>query len=184
MIALLHRFLADHRGVSAVEFALIAPVLILFYFGTVELNSALSANRKVTLAASTVADLVAQDDIIDAAEIDAVFTAAQAIMAPFDSEDAIQVRISSVRLNGQNEPAVVWSAGHNVAPRQTGSSVTMPAGLLFTGVAIVVAEVTFPYRSPVGRTLIGTINMDETFYLRPRRGNAVCRLTNNNQTIC
>ncbi len=40
------KFRRDQRGVSAVEFAFIAPVLILFYFGLAEYTQALMAQRK------------------------------------------------------------------------------------------------------------------------------------------
>ncbi|MAC38359.1 MAG: pilus assembly protein TadE, partial [Oceanicaulis sp.] len=56
----LHRFWRDCRGLSAVEFALIAPVMILLYLGAVDLSLVLSIDRKVTSAASALADLVAQ----------------------------------------------------------------------------------------------------------------------------
>jgi Flp pilus assembly protein TadG len=42
----LSRFWRDRRGVSAVEFALIAPVLMIFYFGMAELTEAMMAQRR------------------------------------------------------------------------------------------------------------------------------------------
>ena len=59
MITLLHRLGRDRRGVSAVEFALIAPAMIAFYFGLAEITQALlavepDARVTVNLAAGTV----------------------------------------------------------------------------------------------------------------------------------
>jgi Flp pilus assembly protein TadG len=42
--------------VSALEFALIAPVLLAMYLGAAQMTMALSADRKVTGAATSVAD--------------------------------------------------------------------------------------------------------------------------------
>jgi Flp pilus assembly protein TadG len=39
-------FWRDRRGVSAVEFALIAPVLVIFYCGLAELTQAMMAQRR------------------------------------------------------------------------------------------------------------------------------------------
>src|SRR5690606_8920497 len=114
-------------------------------FGTVELDSALSANRKVTAAASAVADLATQDNSLDNNEIAAIFLAAEAIIAPFDPDDTLQVRVTSIRLNNQNQPVVIWSDAHNVAPLGAGSTVTVPPNLLGAGNTIIMAEVTFPY---------------------------------------
>jgi Flp pilus assembly protein TadG len=49
----------DVRGVSAVEFALIAPVMILFYAGMVDLCQGYMALKR-TSHASAVADLASQ----------------------------------------------------------------------------------------------------------------------------
>ena len=43
----LRRFWMDGHGVSAVEFALIVPILLSLYFGAVEVGQALIINRKV-----------------------------------------------------------------------------------------------------------------------------------------
>ena len=56
----LRRLIADRRGVSAVEFALVAPILVLLYFGLVELSQAATADRRLAHATSAVGDLVAQ----------------------------------------------------------------------------------------------------------------------------
>ena len=50
------------RGIAAVEFALVLPLLIVMYFGTVELTRILDANRKLTLFARTLADLSGRAD--------------------------------------------------------------------------------------------------------------------------
>ena len=62
-------FRADRRGVSAVEFALIAPVLIVFYFGIAELTQAMMASRRASHVASSIGDLVAQEQSVTNAEM-------------------------------------------------------------------------------------------------------------------
>lgn len=80
----LRRFGRDRRGVSAVEFALIAPFMILLYLGSVEVSLALSIDRKITSISSALADLVAQDDVITDDEITDILNAGAVIVAPFD----------------------------------------------------------------------------------------------------
>jgi Flp pilus assembly protein TadG len=46
----------DTRGVSAVEFALLLPLMIALYLGAVELSQGIAADRKVTLTTRTIAD--------------------------------------------------------------------------------------------------------------------------------
>ena len=47
----LSRLARDRRGVSAVEFALVAPLMIGLYLGCVEISDGVAADRKVTLTA-------------------------------------------------------------------------------------------------------------------------------------
>ena len=53
-------FWRDRRGAAAVEFAFIAPVLIIMYCGLAELSQAMMAQRRASNVASTIGDLVAQ----------------------------------------------------------------------------------------------------------------------------
>ena len=50
----------DQRGVSAVEFAMLLPLMITLYLGVVEISQAVGIDRKVTLTTRTVADLASQ----------------------------------------------------------------------------------------------------------------------------
>jgi Flp pilus assembly protein TadG len=56
----LARLVRDRRGIAAVEFALIVPVMVTLCFGSVEVCNAVSLDRMVSLTAGTVANLVSQ----------------------------------------------------------------------------------------------------------------------------
>ena len=43
----------DQRGVSAVEFAMLAPLMITMYFGSIEVSQGISIDRKLSLTART-----------------------------------------------------------------------------------------------------------------------------------
>ena len=47
-------------GFAAVEFAMILPILLVLFFGTVEISNAVAVYRKVTLMAHTLSDLTSQ----------------------------------------------------------------------------------------------------------------------------
>ena len=158
----------DVRGVSAVEFALIAPVMIIILFGVIEISQLFTADRKVTRTTSTVADLVAQDDVITADEMTDIFTASSAIMQPYDTA-GLQMRVSSVVMDDKGKVAVDWSEGRNISPRAPGSVVSVPAGILQTNTSVIMAEVNYNYASTLGTFLSTPVKLGETFYLRPRR---------------
>jgi Flp pilus assembly pilin Flp len=52
-------FLPDRRCASAIEFALIAPVLVLFFLATIELVNAYRVQSKLNFAAGQLAELIA-----------------------------------------------------------------------------------------------------------------------------
>jgi len=56
----LRRFLADKRGVSAIEFAMLLPLMVTLYLGGAEVSQAIAIDRKMTLVARTLADLTSQ----------------------------------------------------------------------------------------------------------------------------
>jgi hypothetical protein len=54
-----HRILQDDRGVAALEFAIIAPVMITMFFGVVELSNVMRAQAKLNIAAGQFVEMIA-----------------------------------------------------------------------------------------------------------------------------
>lgn len=163
----LANFWDDVRGLSAIEFALLAPIMLAFYFGGVEISDVMTVDRRVTTVASATADIVAQATQIDDGDMADVFTAASSIMQPYNG-GAIQIVVSSVADNN-GVATVLWSDGYQTPPRGVGSTVTLPSGLLTPGGSVIMAEVTFVYDSPFADVYILNPILNDTFYLKPRR---------------
>jgi Flp pilus assembly pilin Flp len=74
----------DQRGVAAVEFALITPLLILIFFGVVELSNLLVADSRLRNATASVADLLTQkaDGNITANDLNTANIAAAEVLRP------------------------------------------------------------------------------------------------------
>ena len=77
--AFLRRWRNDRRGLSAIEFALLFPLMLTIYFGAVEISNLLTIDRKVANVAGTTADLVAQAQILNDDAIADVFLAADEV---------------------------------------------------------------------------------------------------------
>jgi Flp pilus assembly protein TadG len=172
----LRRFHRSREGVMATEFALIAPVMIVMYFGVAEIADAFTASSKVTSVASSAADLTARDSAICDAEMNDIFSALTAIMFPYPDK-AMQITISSLIDTGTGTVKVAWSDAIHGTPRAVNSVVTIPTGLVTSGSggSVILAEVTYNYSSPAGYLIYGTRPLHDTFYLRPRRTAQITR---------
>ena len=79
------RMLADRSGIAATEFAVIVPVMLVMFFGTVEFSSGVAVNRKVTLMARTLSDLTSQSTSVNNTDLTGFFAASKGIMTPYPS---------------------------------------------------------------------------------------------------
>jgi Flp pilus assembly protein TadG len=156
----------DERGVSAVEFAMLAPVLIGFYFGMAELCQGFMAQKRMGHVSAMVADLVAQEETVTTTNLDDIFDIGGLIMKPFPMTQ-LNLRVSSVtRTAGVDR--VDWSRGDGMAARAVNSTITLPDDLIIDGQSIVVSEATYDYDSPVDYFMPGITRFSQTYYLRPR----------------
>jgi Flp pilus assembly protein TadG len=174
------RLRKDSRAVSAIEFALIAPTLIMFYVGTVEIGSALTIYRRTAQVASTAADLTAQVKTVTKNDISDIVAASSSILTPYSTKP-LSIVISSVVANDSNQGKVAWSCASSGAARGTGSAYSVPAGLTEANSSVIVAEVTYKYTGLLGLTEFfnpGSYDMKRTFYARPRRSADVAKTDN------
>ena len=162
-------FHRDERGVSAVEFALLAPFMIALYLGSVQLTLGLTADRKVSQVANTVADLVTQDDFVTDGDLADIYAAADAILNPFDT-GALSLRITSVRMDADGEVFVDWSEGDGMTALDTDNLPDLPDGLLAPMNSIIMVEAHYRFATNLGELTKTPINLSDTAYLRPRRG--------------
>lgn len=96
--AVARRFKTDVRGVSAVEFALILPILILLLLASFDVTRAVDAKNKTVLLSRTIADFVSADSGgVDKAQLANIIKASKFILYPYsDSTDVLAIHIESV----------------------------------------------------------------------------------------
>jgi Flp pilus assembly protein TadG len=174
----LRRGLREERGVSAIEFALIAPVMLVLYVGAVEIGNALTIDRRVSLVASTAADLVAQKKTTSNAELKDVANAATGILTPYTTKP-LKIVLTSVVADQNNKGKVAWSyASTGGGARPKNSAYTVPEGLTQANTSVIVAEVSYDF-SPLlnlsGLPNPGFFKMSQTFYARPRKSLTVAK---------
>lgn len=164
------RYRRDARGVASIEMAFIFPVMLLVYFGLVDVSNLLSANRRVTLTASTLGDLVTQvSGQTTTSELKGYFTASSPIMDPFPSSD-ISLEIynytktsDGVKLSWQYKNATA-NCGAAPSPDQ------QMENLMAEGNDVVVSRVCFKWTPVTGKLFgIDPILIQDKLMLRPRQ---------------
>jgi Flp pilus assembly protein TadG len=160
-----HRLARDERGVSAVEFALILPLMVSLYLGCVEISDGVGADRKLTLTASTVANLVAQSTSISASDMSNMLDAASAVMTPY-SNTALKVTVSCLNIDANKSVTVKWSATRGGSALS--GSVSIPTDLQVPNSQLIFTQATYAYTPTIGYTITGTLNLSEQMYMMPR----------------
>jgi Flp pilus assembly protein TadG len=168
------RFAGDARGVSAVEFALILPLMMTLYLGGTEISQAITASRKVTLVSRTVADLVSQYSSVSTTDINNILAASSAIISPFSSTK-LATTISCIKIDNSGNATVTWSDTLGGTKRTTGSSITLPSALAVPNTTLIMTEATYTYEPTIGYVITGTMSLKDQMYMRPRLSDTVAR---------
>jgi Flp pilus assembly protein TadG len=178
------RFWSDRRGIAAVEFAFIMPILLVMYFITMEASQAIETSKKVSRIGSMVADLVTQQPTIVKADLDAIMKIGTVTLQPYNRSTA-SITITAIQVTTDATPKVlvVWSrklvGGVASVGAAANSTTTVPATLKVAGTFLIRVESNLGYKpvitwSASGQQLgltsaFNNIAMGETYYLRPRR---------------
>jgi Flp pilus assembly protein TadG len=164
------RFGRDRRGVSAVEFAFIAPVMIALYLGCVEISVGVAADRKVSLVAGALANLTAQVNpaTISTADMTNILDASSAIIAPYDA-GKLKMTVTCLSIDATKTAKVKWSVTRNGAVEA--GTLTVPAALTVASsypIYLIYSEVSYAYTPAVGYTISGTLTLSDHMYMAPR----------------
>lgn len=185
--AKVERFRRDRRGVAAIEFAFIVPVLLIMYFITMEASQAIETSKKVSRIGSMVADLVTQQQTVMKADLDAMMKIGTSTLQPYN-RSLPTIIITGIQITDEAAPTVrvAWSrklVGTTYSVDAAKDTITtVPSTLRIRNTFLVRVESDLGYTPVImwdkdnqnqkALGLLSTfsdINMSETYYLRPRR---------------
>lgn len=161
----LHRFGRDKRGVSAVEFALISPLMIGLYLGCVEVSQGVAADRKVSLIAAALANLTAQVQTISATDMTNILDASSAIIAPYSASN-LKITVTCIAIDASRNATVKWSVTRNGTALS--GTPTLPSALAVANTQLIFAQASYVYTPTVGYTISGALTLSDQMYMAPR----------------
>ena len=113
---------------AAVEFALLLPLMLTLYFGSVEFGDALTIDRKVTHVTSSLADLVTQAKTISNTDMQNILDATASIIIPYN-DDLLRIKVSGVSIDQNGVAKVMWSDARNDTALAMNSIITLPTAV-------------------------------------------------------
>jgi Flp pilus assembly protein TadG len=191
-------FVADANGLAAIELALILPIALMLMSLVVFGGQAYSVQRKVTLAATTVANIFAQANnvntsTITVAEKNQILAYPNLILYPYDGSTA-SVVLSQLLVTTSNGTATGTVCGSwpnaNGTARTTGQQISLdpsiasafsssdannnpiPCGNIPANTVpthyVVLGEVSYPFQATGIYFSVGTFNLHDSIIMIPR----------------
>jgi Flp pilus assembly protein TadG len=177
----LKRFQADEKGISAVEFAFVLPVLLSIFIGVTEVGQAISISRKVTITTRTITDLVTQNTTLSQSELNTLLEASAETIAPYASSN-LSITVSEIYTNSSGQSTVCWSGSYPYTTNALtpGTTFQLPANLLtagsngsYTPTYLLYGMVSYAYTPTFGYNIIGTMSLADHIYLAPRNSSSI-----------
>ncbi len=158
----------NRRGVSAVEFALIAPVMITLLLGLTQVTTLVQSRMANVEAAYTMADIVSRCRSVNAGDINDAFVAgALTVSSTKTMPTNISGYISSISYNASTGATTIdWR--YNIGSVTTSDSalLTFATGKGSLGSSLIIAGIDYSYQV-FGQTIPVQIISESTF-LSPR----------------
>jgi Flp pilus assembly protein TadG len=163
------RFGAAERGLAAIEFAMIAPVLVVMFLATFDGGRAIAAYMKMRSATYVLASITNQYATIAAVDMSEITGATAVVMAPYTS--APTVTISQIQINASKVSKYEWSATLNGTAHSAGTTVSPapPSNMVVASTYLILAEVSYTYTPLFGFFGPKTgITFSDSLYVTPR----------------
>jgi Flp pilus assembly protein TadG len=173
------RFARHSDGAAAVEFAFLAPLLLLMLLATIEIGRAVNTDRHFSAAVGTAGDLVAREEFLGkskaaaASNLDSMMQSVQHLMRPYDAS-SLKLAVISVRASPTDatDTRVSWSYSHNgmSAPADC-SSYALPNNIVGKGGSVIVVDATYVFKPLFGDFvpgMSGAMTWTDKSYHSPR----------------
>ena len=173
------RFTRDREGIAATEFAVIVPIMLVLFFGVIEMSNGITAYRKVTIMAHTLSDLTSQSKSVQDSDLTNFFCAANGIMSPYVSgtcpSNAVTQSIVELWVNSSLQARVQWAKNSDGStPLAAGTVVAIPTSLQVANTYIIYSTVIYTYVPTIGYVMNKSgVILNDYSYTRPRQSQCV-----------
>jgi Flp pilus assembly protein TadG len=168
----LRRLGSDRRGVAALEFALVVPVVIIVYLAGFEVMEAATVYRKLTDTTVQIANVTAQYTTMGSADVTKVLGASSQIMTPYSTSN-LSIVLSEVTTDAAGKGSVTWSQAYQGTALAAGAPVTMPGGFKTGNTSYLLVQTTYAYQPVIGGAFIRPLSMTNLMFMQPRSSSSI-----------
>ncbi|HET6160479.1 MAG TPA: TadE/TadG family type IV pilus assembly protein [Dongiaceae bacterium] len=180
MLTRLRKLWQDKSGVAAIEFAILAPMLVTLLIGCLEVTFKIWSTQKAEKLSVTLSDVVAQSQSVTSSDLTQLTGAVDKIMDPFPFGSKGKVIISSVYVAQDDTIAKVnWQCSYPVDGTYEaeskfgleGDDAALPTGFtLAPRDNVIVAEVFYQYDPIAPGLMFDTSTIYRRAMFKPRLG--------------
>jgi len=170
---LLRSYVQDLRGVAAVEFGFILPILAFLMFGSFSIFQTFQVNRAVDRSSAITADLASRMTAIDDGQVDTLLEVAKSLIGGAAEDESYEIVLSSISntfdSDGEYELSVDWSFSNKTGNELTDEEIddfdipTIPEGE-----SVILVNIALEYSELFYQDHFGSIDLEQTAVRRPR----------------
>ena len=172
------RLAKDSAGIAATEFAMIVPIMLVLFFGVVEITNGFSAYRSIRLMAHTNSDLTSQSLSVQDTDLANFFAASTGVLYPFvtsSTDPNLKMSIVELWVNAALQARVQWAKNSDGSPTPApGTVMNIPLSIAVPNTYVIYSNVKYNYVPVIGYVMNKAgINLGDFAYTRPRLSQCV-----------
>jgi Flp pilus assembly protein TadG len=180
--AICRRFIASRRGVAAVEFAIIMPVLLILFLSSYDVGNAIIIYLKVRAATYELAAITNQYSTgstgqISTTTMTSITAAVGTVLAPYSSTPTTII-ISQIKATSKTAATVSWSytvGGTALSGSYTGLPSNMAKNSCNNTYPcyFILSQVSYTYTPMFGSYMTGPLTLSDSLLVTPRTSKCV-----------
>lgn len=169
---LLRRFGGDRRGVAAMEFILLSPIMLVLAFGLAEVYVEHATEDQFLRYVHQSGDLLAREPTLTSSSITTILNASDQMIVGFDPNKSLEINVSSIGFKADNTPTLLWTRSAGGATLTADASGA--AGMGLPADTVIRFEAKMSYSSPFNYVWSSTSrSLTSTAWFRPRETRAI-----------
>lgn len=159
-------YLRDERGVSALEAAMLFPVLFSMLMAIYDLGQGVVINQKTVAASQIIADLISRNEVVNMDLINDITIGGSLALEPY-SKVPFGYDVVSIEFDEDGDPIILWRVTNNMD--ENDGAVDSTIGLGEEGEGVVAVSVVYSYEPFFTNFVVNSFDMKEVAFLRGRK---------------